>query len=47
MHTLWGEPGIKYLLKEGIPRKGSPLPEGSELSRYLIIMEKNFRSYVT
>ena len=33
-HHTQGEPGIEYLLLEGIPRKGSSLPEGS---RHILI----------
>jgi hypothetical protein len=36
---IQGEPGTKPLWK-GIPRKGSSLAEGLELSRYLTSMEK-------
>lgn len=47
MHFSQGKAGIKYLLQKGIPRRGNLLAEGSELSRYLIIMEHNSRCYAT
>lgn len=34
-----------YLLREGIPRKGRSLAEGSAVPRYLISMKKNSRCY--
>lgn len=47
MHTLFiqGDPGITYLLGEGILRKGRSLAEASRLSKYLISTEKTSKCY--
>jgi hypothetical protein len=41
IHLTKVEPGIKYLLWEGMPRKGSSLAKHSGLSSYLIGMENS------
>jgi hypothetical protein len=41
-----GEPEIKYILQEGMPRKESLLAKPTDPSRYLISME-NSRRYAT
>lgn len=47
VYFIWGEPRTKYLLGEGINRKGSSLVKCSRLSGYLISIKNNSRCYAT
>ena len=45
-YIIQDEPGIKYLLWDGMPRKGSSLAKHLGLSGYLISMEKELQAFM-